>query len=64
MKKVIVKYKGIQINNTTLEIKLISESSNKDDVDLDVYLDKCDEPSPDKCNVYTWLTIPFYKIEE
>jgi hypothetical protein len=54
-------YKGIRLNNQTNEVKVLIESTDKEYVEMEVYLDKQDEPSPDKEYVYTWLTVRYYK---
>jgi acylphosphatase len=54
-------YKGIVINHEDNTIRIVCETEDREECDMEVYLDKCDEPSPDKDYCYTWLVIETYK---
>lgn len=55
-------YKGICINHEDGTYRTICESTDKEEVDMEVYLDRGDEPSPDKDLVRTWQTLRTYKF--
>lgn len=58
-------YKTIRFNHKDNTVTLIGEyecsDKGREDAEMDCYLDKCDETSPDKQYMFTWEVVRTYK---
>ena len=53
------RYKGIRINNVTLEVTLVCDDEDRKEVSMQLYYDECEYRVPDKDDFYTWVVMRY-----
>lgn len=54
-------YRAFSVNHRNLTINHIGDYFNREDAELDLHLDRSDDPSPDKGEFFSWHIHPIYK---
>jgi hypothetical protein len=49
-----MQFRAFSVDHSKLRVHVIGDFNLKDEADEAVYLDKCDEPSPDKELYFSW----------